>query len=340
MDERGYVITSRHIIDAIFSVDVWLPEGRLVGGTVRFRGPETGLVLIELKRADLLDLKPIELEPLARSTGPGEGIIVVSLAAGEVTATETRREVGYGISDLAGNEWFRLNSKHPMASVGGPVLSEQFGQVIGIMVFKEIAGEVDNFVLKLDSLERQIQSLVPAEDSAMSAPASTAVPMESAAISEGWIYITQDCLEGWTNCEYPTLYLGRSDVIRVTASKFAEGNDATGELPYLEFHCRENGDLFAQFSTGDLDFFNENDSGIRIGVWIEGVQRDLVPVNSFQYPLSIASIDGHRIARPFYEAELTESLIEVGSLSFAGRAIGVFDPVGFRTNYWRLPCAR
>ena len=157
VDERGYVITSRHITDAILNVDVWLPGGRLVGGTARYRDQETGLVLVELKRADLLDLKPIELEPLVRSTGPGEAIFVVSLAAREVMPAETRLEVGYGISDLAGNEWFRLDSKLPMTSVGGPVLSERFGQIIGILVLKEIAGEVDNFVLKLESLER-IQS--------------------------------------------------------------------------------------------------------------------------------------------------------------------------------------
>ena len=338
VDKKGYIITSGHINDRIFNVDVWLPEGRMVGGNARGFGRGTGLALVVLHKPETLDLHPIRIEPPVRSTGPGEGVIAVQLGMGDDSAAGTRVRVGHDISDLAGNEWFRLKAKPPMASIGGPVLSERFRQVIGVTVLEEIAGEVDTFVLKLESLERWIELLAPKPKADVtSGPAPTAVPRESAAISEGWTYITRDCREGWTNCESPLQDLG--DMIRVTASRFAEDNDATGLLPHLEFLCRDDGSFLAKFFPGGLEF-NENDSGIRVGVWIDGVQLDLVPVGGYQYPLSIAWMAGHRIARPFNEAELTGKLIEVGSLSYEGKAIGVFDPVGFRSNYWRLPCAR
>ena len=334
--KKGYIITSRHINDRILNVDVWLPEGRMVGGLASRSDWATGLVLVELRNPEAVALDPINLEPLTSRVTSGDYLIAVSLPVGDKFATGTRVKAEWGISDLAGNEWFRLDAKPPMASVGGPVLDERLRRVVGLTVLKEVGGKVDTLVLSLESLQRQIDFLVPPLVST-SRPAVTTVPLESGKVSEGWTYFTQNCREGWTNCEYSNQGLG--DYIRVEATAFADDNDATGELPELEFLCQANGTFYLNFYPNGLDF-NENDSGMRLGVWIDGVQRELLPVAAYSYPTSAAYLSGQKIARLFYEAELTGNLIEVGSLSYEGKAIGVFDPVGFRSNYWRLPCAR
>ncbi len=337
VDKRGYIITSSHIRDSINNVDVWLPDGRMVGGHSRYSDWQTGLALVELKKPDTLDLEPIHLEPLVSTVVRRDHLIAVSLSARDELASGTRVEAGRGIiSDLTGNEWFRLDTKPPMASVGGPVLSERFGQIIGITVLKEVAGEVDTFALTLKSLQRQIDTLVARLDGTPR-PADAVFPRESVAVSDGWTYFTRNCREGWTNCEHNNL--SSDDRVRVVATAFSDDNDATGELPDLEFQCQKDGSFRAQFHPNGLEF-NENDSGIMVGVWIDGVERRLFPVGAYTYPYSTAYLGGHKIARLFYDAELTGRLIEVGSLSYEGKAIGVFDPMGFRSNYWRLPCAR
>ena len=335
INDRGDIIANAHIIDRTFKVNIWLPEGRMLGGMAEATDKNTDLALIRIREIpEGLALEPIQLGSSERVTY-GDPLVAVSMSVGDSTASGIRGYVRGRLISLDGAEWIRMDALPEPGSIGGPVLRDPSGEVVGMTVRQRLAGDVGTYVLASEYLRERIDFLVDRADN-VPIPAATAVPSSSIAIGKGWTFFSSECRPEWANCEYSTW----DDYIQVVAYAHSAQSDVTGELPDLEIFCRDDGSLGAHFHPKGLSF-NENDSGIVVGVWLDGVERTgWITVAAFQFPFSRAFIDGTAIVKLLNEAEISGKTIEIGSLSYEGRAIGVFDPNGFRTNYWRLPCAR
>lgn len=142
IDDKGLILTNRHVVGDRQKVTVTLFDGRKFDGRIIRRGQGVDLALVELENPPS-DLKPLSWDLTSR-VEEGEEIIVIGHPL-NLRWTITRGIVSRirDLNDPSAPNTLQIDAPISPGNSGGPVLSMK-GKMIGIVTFKVIARGAEN----------------------------------------------------------------------------------------------------------------------------------------------------------------------------------------------------
>ena len=354
INEYGDALTNAHVVGESGSVEIQPGDGRNLRGRVVLVDREWDLALIELPDPEERGFYPL---PLGESNDIewGQNVIIFGRPPGATHTVGISGDVIGRVYALDGAEWMRVDTPIYPGTTVAPLHGERMigrpSEALGIVVSKEPRGwknEGYTYVLTAEAIKERLDYLKSLEGDA---PAKMPVPE----VDGAWAYRSYNGKQAYANC-VPLDDHVLSDRIALDAKAFACNSDRFGDPPSLEIRCLADGMIFADFYINGLEL--QSREHINAGTWTTGEGIDKrIGESGYSYGRSgygyrrsgsdyptgsvyFSYASTMEIARLLHAAENSGKTIQFGAESRGGTAVGIFDPTGFATNYWRLPCTQ
>ncbi|MCL6649921.1 MAG: trypsin-like peptidase domain-containing protein [Chloroflexi bacterium] len=163
-DQRGYVLTNKHVIEGARQIIAILSDGRRVEATLVGRDPLTDLAVLQLapgdypvaELGDSSDLKPGQL---VIAIGSPLGSYQNSVTTGVVSALNRTIEADQTNSGEALHDLIQADAAINPGNSGGPLVNS-LGQVIGINTVIASRAQNIGFAIAINSAKPVVQSVI------------------------------------------------------------------------------------------------------------------------------------------------------------------------------------
>ena len=341
VNQRGDVVSSANVVGDYSTVDVHLCDSEVLVGEVVGLDKKLDLAMITIPNPSRAEFSPLILGTSDRVWGWHDYTVVGVTADGSLISPVVG-EVRSSVLALDGAKWFEMPEETiadlPRSYYGGPVVDDH-GNVVGIVVGEgspKWRNAGSTYFLAVEGIKERLGFSTPATP--------TEPPPQGQEVEGEWTYFSEACSDEYGNCEpFQDEYL--VEVAELEATGYAPNSKTAHILPKLRMQCWDNG-LF------EFTFLPAGPVGddFTIGAWTLGAELgserytgwtgwDRSGTSDYErYYASVITEKAIRFVKLFLEAESSGELVQLGASSELGLVAGIFDPMGFATHYWRLPC--
>ncbi len=344
VDSGQGVITNAHVVGDDSRVSVWLHDGRELQG--RVVGLDEYLDLAYIRLPDGQRLQSAVMGNSAR-VSPGQDVLALGfpLDSSPGDSPIVTKGIVSSVRTVDGAKWIQTDAPVNPGSSGGPLMDNR-GRVIGVVTSRldydwdsgrDVEGvgfalAVDELKDRLDFLSGGGQALLPTPTPRPTPrPTATPIPRPSPSTGDrGWIYFGPECPRAYLNCAPSS-----SNTSFVALGAFSHTNKSPHTEPNIIVGCFPEPTFF--FLGGGPNIGTGTVLEIRVGD--DGAEGFYTPADGTDDGVYLDSDDSGDVINLVRFADGTGLTVIIGIASDFGTILGRFNPRGFTTNYFRLPCA-